>query len=432
MNTIIKFLFIGLMTGFYFVESTNSFYIASQTSLNNSIQAGIWGITISHIQAVIATPHTSNYPKAVITWDTNENATSNIEWRIDQADPWTQVEPEDILPSTTSHVRDIEGLLTDTRYYYRVRSTDVLGNEAVSVELWFDTAGMNMGNGFFNDIVINEFLPNPLGDDILPMPNGEWVELYNRSDSVTYDLTSWYLTDSDSSHRLDIPDGTVIAPYGFVVIYRNGDSDFELNEDVDHVQLYDGEGNLIDQYIYDSTLGDIVLENKSFARFPDGSDTWFDPIPTPGRPNELEHLQSVDPLQSIPEVNPVTPSSVDGASLPRLHRGLYLEHSGYGVKPIARMNLNADKKAISFSLNNISQFITFSYTITYDAYVTKRGIGPSEVILLNKQNQYTSQNFDLATCSNDVCTYDQSIHNFVLEITLYDSQANVIQINQQL
>ncbi len=411
MNTIIKFLFIGLMTGFYFVGTTNSFYTANKTSRNNYIQAGTWGITISHIQAVVATPHNSNTPKAVITWNTNDNATSNLEWRIDQTDPWTQEEPEDTIPDTTSHTREINGLLTNTHYYYRVKSKDAIGNEAISSEQSFETNGMSIGDTSSHDIVINEFLPNPIGDDTAPMPNGEWVELYNRSDSVTYDLTGWYLTDNDLSHRLDIPTGTVIAPYGFVVVYRNGDSDFELNENVDEVRLYNSGENLIDQHSYDSSLGDVILENKSFARFPDGTDTWFDPIPTPGRPNRLTPLQSVDSLQSIVLPTP-TPIATPEA------------------KPAALMNLNGDKKTISFYLNSISQFIKFSYTISYDAYAVKRGIGPSE-IMLNGQSQYTSQNFDLATCSSGVCTYDQGIHNFTLEIILYDSQANTIQINQQ-
>ncbi|MDD5433729.1 MAG: lamin tail domain-containing protein, partial [Candidatus Pacebacteria bacterium] len=142
-------------------------------------------------------------------------------------------------------------------------------------------------------IVINEFLPNPIGADNSAMPSGEWVEIYNKSTS-TADLAGWYIYDSSNGHDLPISSGntntggTLIAGEGFLVVYRNGDTNFVLNNTGgDSVRLFDGSvnsGNLIDSYIY--TVD--APEGKSFARIPDGADNWVDPIPTPGEENNLE------------------------------------------------------------------------------------------------------------------------------------------------
>jgi hypothetical protein len=160
------------------------------------------------------------------------------------------------------------------------------------------------------DIVINEFLPNPVGADNAPMPGGEWVELYNRGTTVG-DVNNWALYDNYDSHELAITPGntntggTTIAPGGFLVVYRNGDADFSLNNTGgDTVRLYNGEigggGILIDSHAY--TMDAAV--NKSFARIPDGSDSWVDPIPTPGSPNKMEEATNEVLNLSNPSDNP--------------------------------------------------------------------------------------------------------------------------------
>jgi hypothetical protein len=149
-------------------------------------------------------------------------------------------------------------------------------------------------------IVINEFLPNPKGKDNAPMPNGEWVELYNKGESDV-DVAGWMLYDEKDSNELPItPDNTntgstTVPAGGFLVVYRNGDGDFALdNKGGDTVRLYDGKisdgANLIDSHTY--TID--ALEGKSFARIPNGSDNWEDPIPTPGEPNVMDEGVETD------------------------------------------------------------------------------------------------------------------------------------------
>lgn len=140
-------------------------------------------------------------------------------------------------------------------------------------------------------IVINEFLPNPAGNDKAPKPNGEWVELYNKGSEIV-DVAGWVLYDENDANELPITSdntntgSTTIGSGEFLVVYRNGDNDFALdNTGGDTVRLYNGEigggADLIDSHTY--TIN--AQEGKSFARIPNGSDNWVDPVPTPGEPN---------------------------------------------------------------------------------------------------------------------------------------------------
>ena len=182
------------------------------------------------------------------------------------------------------------------------------------------------------DIVINEFIPNPVGDDNNKIVDaecinagecGEWVELYNKGNQ-DIDVNGWYLYDNNDDHELEITasnadnnsntsDGgeTIVPAGGFLVVYRNGDGDFALNNSkADAVRLFDGEisggANLIDEHSYDGRdhnilpttpnnnnsnnysggSGDSIPEGKSFVRYPDGADNWIDPVPTPGDKND--------------------------------------------------------------------------------------------------------------------------------------------------
>jgi len=141
------------------------------------------------------------------------------------------------------------------------------------------------------DIKLNEIISNPDGDDDASMPGGEWVELYNSGPSQI-DVNGWRLYDAIGSHELAITaanvsgESTIIPTHGFLVVYRNCDSDFSLNNDSsgDTVRLYNGlinAGNLIDSYNYTNPNASWV-----FARIPDGIGLWVaSSTPTPGGPN---------------------------------------------------------------------------------------------------------------------------------------------------
>lgn len=142
-------------------------------------------------------------------------------------------------------------------------------------------------------IVINEFLANSIGNDAELKKGGEWIELYNLG-NADVDLKGWAFYDLHDENELLITGlntssgGTIIKPKDFLIVYRNGNKYFNLNNTFgDSIRLYNSKidkGILMDIYSYtvDSP------EGKSFALVPDGSTNWVDPVPTPGEPNSQE------------------------------------------------------------------------------------------------------------------------------------------------
>jgi predicted ribosomally synthesized peptide with SipW-like signal peptide len=141
------------------------------------------------------------------------------------------------------------------------------------------------GSSSNTDIALNEIYANPPGS---AESNGEWVEVYNIG-SWAIDLNGWYLYDKDG-HSLQITSAnvtggsTLVSAKGYLVVNRNGDPYFSLNNSNETIYLYDGiidGGALIDSKSYPTTI-----EDKSWSRIPNGTGAWSDGhTPTPGGPN---------------------------------------------------------------------------------------------------------------------------------------------------
>jgi len=164
------------------------------------------------------------------------------------------------------------------------------------------------------DIVINEFLPNP--DSNAPPPaNREFIELKNNGNSQI-DVAGWKISEITSGGEerkytitttggpnTAVPYGgsTVIPAGGWLVLLLSDNT--ALNNNGDTIRLYDENDNLIDYYTYTGA----TQKNKSYARYPDGSENWYDPIPTPGAPNVLESGQeeitgsAISQAEDLPE-----------------------------------------------------------------------------------------------------------------------------------
>jgi len=92
--------------------------------VNHSFIFDIYGPVISSIS-----PGTPSTTSATITWTTNENATSNLEYGPTNAyGTWSNSSTY-----TTSHSRPLTGLSASTTYYYRVLSYDRAGNPNASL-----------------------------------------------------------------------------------------------------------------------------------------------------------------------------------------------------------------------------------------------------------------------------------------------------------
>ncbi len=170
-------------------------------------------------------------------------------------------------------------------------------------------------------VLINEFMPNPTGSDqglVGGSLDGEWVEIFNPTGS-TVDLAGYILYDSINTHALAIASsntntgGTTIPSLGYLVVYREGDTDFELNNSGgDTARLFSdlisSGGTLVDSHLYTRD----APENKSFARVPDGATNWVDPDSTPGAANTFffEVLPGVTPFEPAPLPPLVIPEEI--------------------------------------------------------------------------------------------------------------------------
>ena len=184
----------------------------------------------------------------------------------------------------------------------------------------------------------------------------------------------------------------MIGPNEFFVVYQNGDSDFLLNDNVDQLNLYDDASipNLIDQYSYDTSLGDVILENKSIARYPDGSDTWFDPIPSPLGKNILEDWQ----LQQ-PEINYIF-----------------------------------DRQKLSFEITNVEKFNKIEYQLIYNSDSGEQGvIGTNQ---LTNQSSYKKGEIIFGTCSTGgTCVYHSNLNNIILKIIL-NNDSEIVNLEKKI
>jgi hypothetical protein len=82
---------------------------------------------------------------------------------------------------------------------------------ALMAESWLDIEP----NLPFGTVIINEIMTHSHGT--IP----DWIELYNTTGSAI-NIGGWYLSDGDRNlTKYRIPDGNIIAPYGYKVFYEN-------------------------------------------------------------------------------------------------------------------------------------------------------------------------------------------------------------------
>lgn len=317
-NLAMIFCCLFLILGMGKVQNTNSFFADSAVSTGNTFSAGYWIVPEIEVTS----------PESGDEWQVG--STHNIAWTIDISDPLATIEDLDLEYSCDNGLiyNNIDSFSNNPGSYswtvpenisdqckIRVTATDSHGLIGSGESDQFEISWM---------IVLNEFVPDPIGNDAWSMPGGEWVELYNNGD-LDINVSGWYLYDNSNSHELLISNGngnndgnpfdsgeTIVPSGGHLVVFRDGDGDFVLdNNGADSLRLYDGEigsgANLIDQYDYTITSDSDVFDalntrgnenmlmpggiwdetwpGKSFARYPDGTGAWYDPVPTPGDDN---------------------------------------------------------------------------------------------------------------------------------------------------
>jgi len=114
-----------------------------------------------------------------------------------------------------------------------------------------------------NAVVIHEISYHvPAGND-----PGDWVELHN-SYPLPVDVSGWVMKDSEEGHAFSIPEATVMASGGFLVLCEDasafsgrfpaatnflGDLNFALGNGGDQVRLFNARKELVDEVTYEDT-----------------------------------------------------------------------------------------------------------------------------------------------------------------------------------
>lgn len=288
----------------------------------------------------------------------------------------------------------LTGLAANQEYYFALKSADSAHN-------WSDMS--NVVHISPSVVVLNEILYNPTGDpDDGTKPNGEWVELFNNSDSDV-DANGWYvktvadqtltITTSNSDNNLDLEDAgeTVVPAHGRLTVYVNGTAMF--NNGGDTLTLYQVDHSVVDAHSY---IGG-KTEGATEARNPDGLGNWVDPVATPGTPNVL----TVDEL--LPQVK------------------LWQQ----------------DMNHVKFGLFDAQMYEQAVYVIKYNHLTDDGTLIPDGLegnLKIQSQSRAGVKNIYLGTCSDggQVCVPHKGIKELTLEVTLTKADGTVKILNYDL
>ncbi|MFC2134227.1 lamin tail domain-containing protein [Bacteroidota bacterium] len=173
----------------------------------------------------------------------------------------------------------------------------------------------NETSELFSAVCINEFQATSDfgGPD-------DWIEIYNRG-TEQFDLSGCFLSDQRSDNtKWSFPQGTIIDPGEFLVIYEDALNFGFSSEGDDVIMLCASDSTTgLDFYDFQEQQAD-----KSEGRFPDGVNSWqlFDD-PTLGTANSqttgIEEIQSSVPIEFILHQNypnPFNPSTTIKYGLP--------------------------------------------------------------------------------------------------------------------
>ena len=134
-------------------------------------------------------------------------------------------------------------------------SKDVVITENTSLTARFKRNAINS-----TGIVINE-INYRSADDFDPE---DWIEFYNNSDQ-NVNISGWYFSDSDDTHKFIFPSGTILNSNSYLVLTRDdalfenlfpevtnkiGDMDFGLSGDGERIRLFNSSDEVIDELTY--------------------------------------------------------------------------------------------------------------------------------------------------------------------------------------
>lgn len=158
-------------------------------------------------------------------------------------------------------------------------------------------------------VVINEILAsNQAAETDEQGEHEDWIELYNTSNQ-NVDLSGFYLTDNPSNlDKWDFPSGTVIPPFGYLVLWADEDSsqgplhcNFKLSAAGEFLALLDADLNFVDTLNFQQQTTDM-----GYARVPNGTGPFVIQNRTFGANNDV--TPTIEPAVLVTQEIKISPN----------------------------------------------------------------------------------------------------------------------------
>lgn len=256
---------------------------------------------------------------------------------------------------------------------------------------------------------------------------GEWAELYNNGTGQK-NLADWLIDNTYATSTIKISSentlasSTIIGAYGsgaeWLVVLFNG---ARLNNNGDTIFLYDNSGHLIDFYSYVASIdndpdsdpantpvetntldGNLAgQEGKSFARIPDGTGPWIDPIPTPGGPNKLEGNINIT-VQIVNETASSSPEIISSQNVENSPAQVENSNSNDSGGQITESTPEVRDRAVD--LNNSDQPVIEPPTAssTPESVSGEENTGPNQPVEENNGEPATSSDLENIQSGNEI------------------------------
>ncbi len=110
---------------------------------------------------------------------------------------------------------------------------------------------------YSDKVVINEFLPNPVGSDT----SAEFIELKNTGNEMV-DLNGWQLDDKEGGSKAYIIDDGIEISGGGILAFSRKETRLALNNGGDEVRLMNPAGETVSSFVYNES----AVEGQSYNR----------------------------------------------------------------------------------------------------------------------------------------------------------------------
>jgi hypothetical protein len=355
------------------------------------------------------------------------------------------------IAGSTEHV-EIIGLDASTLYYFAIKTLDEAPNTSgmsnILSESTFAGSAVNAG-----DVVINELMW--MGSS--QSASDEWIELRNMTDHDIA-LGGFYLTRYDGTTdviMLTIPLGKIISAKGYFLISNFAAAASRLKDTVTvdyqvasvslsntelSIQLFDGGDNLIDiAWNKSSPQEGLHVADDDLQKYYSMERT---AIPGDGA-NQLNWYSCIDGASTVDYFDggadergtPRAQNRSENEPYDRYYAAVAQTSITASVSPAstpeASLILSEDRKAISFIVRNIPGYEKLSYELSYDAFNSSKGLLGSDIDI-SSIDTFEKKSLDLATCSGEVCMYDQDVKNFKLTVILIKRDGKETKLKKNL